>query len=103
MSEQCRALDFTDPSPVCTLDVGHEGWHQEWRGGRLWAEWRVDARDHGGRDAAIHRMRGYSSRELGVIVGAFEAADRDGSIDDVGKALHAQIAEELERRVGETR
>lgn len=36
-------LDPDDPEPFgwCTLDAGHDGdWHQEWRDGRLWAEWR---------------------------------------------------------------
>jgi hypothetical protein len=41
----------------------------------------------------------FGDRELGAIVGAFEAADREGSIDDIGKALHAQLAEELDERL----
>lgn len=24
----------------CTLHRGHEGWHQDWRDDKLWAEWR---------------------------------------------------------------
>ena len=33
--------DLDEPWGRCTLDAGHEGdWHQEWRDGRLWAEWR---------------------------------------------------------------
>lgn len=36
-------LDPDDPEPFgrCSLPARHEGqWHQEWRDGRLWAEWR---------------------------------------------------------------
>ena len=33
--------DLDEPQGRCTLDAGHDGdWHQEWRDGRLWAEWR---------------------------------------------------------------
>lgn len=29
------------PYGRCNLPAGHDGdWHQEWRNGRLWAEWR---------------------------------------------------------------
>lgn len=40
-------LDPDDPEPYgrCNLLAGHDtgGWHQEWRDGRLWAEWRGPA------------------------------------------------------------
>ena len=29
----------------CTLIQGHAGWHQDWRDGRLWAEWRETWRE----------------------------------------------------------
>lgn len=33
--------DLREPQGRCTLDAGHDGdWHQEWRAGRLWSEWR---------------------------------------------------------------
>jgi hypothetical protein len=44
------------------------------------------------------RWSAFTDRELGAIIGAFEAADRDSSIDDVGKALHAQADDEMDGR-----
>lgn len=34
-------LDDSEPFGRCNLPAGHDtGWHQEWRDGKLWAEWR---------------------------------------------------------------
>lgn len=40
-----------------------------------------------------NRWAAFTDRELGALLGALEAADREGSIDDVGKALWAEAAD----------
>lgn len=38
--------------------------------------------------------------EVAALAVGLAAADRDGSIDHTGKALHAELEEELSRRLG---
>jgi hypothetical protein len=44
---RCGAGESEFYDHCCTLHEGHEGWHQDWRGGRLWAEWRETWRPRG--------------------------------------------------------
>jgi hypothetical protein len=44
------------------------------------------------------RWEAFTDRELGAIIGAFEAADRESTVDEAGKALHAQADQEMDRR-----
>lgn len=48
------------------------------------------------------RWAATTDRELGLLIGGLESAERDGTIDHAGKALHAELEQELARRVGET-
>jgi hypothetical protein len=43
-----------------------------------------------------------STLEISALVSGLAASDRDGSIDHTGKALHAELEEELERRLRES-
>lgn len=54
---------------------------------------------HAGGWAVPAPIKELTDRELGVIVGALEAADREGSIDVVGRALWARLAQVLDDRM----
>jgi hypothetical protein len=54
-------------------------------------------------DAAVRldRLHAFTDRELGLLIGGLEAAEREGTIDHAGKALHAELEQELTRRTKE--
>jgi hypothetical protein len=52
--------------------------------------------------ARTTRWESLSDREIGALIGALEAADREGSIDHVGKALQAELEAKLALRLRRT-
>jgi hypothetical protein len=101
MSDICGATDSMD-GPECTLLVGHPGWHQEWRDGQLWAEWRVDARPEGERAPRDDRTRwaAFTDDELNALQHGVRDLRDTGYAPDLTDGLAVEIHAEFRRRSG---